>query len=71
MQQVRKDRDDFDKGDFISPKQAAEILFVSRSQIYSMIHNGILKAYKMGRLHRILRSDLSEFIKTNEFHSTI
>ncbi len=71
MQKSNIKESDFDKGDLIAPKEAAEIMCISRSQIYFFIHNGLLKTYKLGRQHRILKSDLMEFIRINEYQAII
>ncbi len=71
MQRANITETDFDKGDLISPRVAAEIMFISRSQVYLLIHVGKLKAYKLGRQHRILKSDLMEFIRSNEYQAII
>jgi excisionase family DNA binding protein len=54
-------------GDFIEPKEVAEILCVTKAHVYNLIKRGKLKAVKPGRVVRIYRSSLNEFMKKVEF----
>ena len=44
--------------------EIAKILNISRAHAYALIQRGLIKHIKIGRLRRVRRSDLIEFIET-------
>ena len=48
--------------DVLTVKQAAELLSVSKATIYGLIDSGELKSRHVGRLIRIRKTDLIEFV---------
>jgi len=48
---------------YLSVKQMAEILQVSRRTIYRMIDSGKLPAYKLDRDWRIAKEDINQFLE--------
>jgi excisionase family DNA binding protein len=48
--------------EFLTVDQAAEVLHVSRDAIYDLIRTGQLRSIKIGRLRRISRQWIAEFI---------
>lgn len=50
-------------GDFLTFSETMNILKVKRTRMYELLQSGELKASKLGRLWRIERSSLNEFIK--------
>ena len=48
---------------YLSVKQMAEILQVSRRTIYRMIDSGKLPAYKLDRDWRIAKEDIDQFLE--------
>jgi excisionase family DNA binding protein len=58
-------RTDFDRTDFdklYTPQELATTLSVERMSIYNWIRRGKLKAYKIGGVVRIKRSDVTEMM---------
>jgi excisionase family DNA binding protein len=47
-----------------TPEEIADKLKTSRSTVYRWLRNGELKAFKAGKLWRITREALEEFLKT-------
>lgn len=47
----------------LSPKEVRQVLNVGRSALYEWIARRELPYYKLGRLIRIKKSDLDEFLK--------
>ncbi len=44
-------------------QEVADYLKVTRQTVYKLLNNGDLKAFKIGRSTRILRSELKRFIQ--------
>ncbi len=44
-------------------QEIADYLKVTRQTVYKLLNNGDLKAFKIGRSNRILRSELRRFIQ--------
>ena len=49
--------------DFLTFQEAMAILKVRRTRMYELLQSGMIKASKLGRLWRIERSSLNEFIR--------
>ena len=49
--------------DFLTFQEAMKILKVKRTRMYELLQSGSLKASKLGRLWRIERSSINEFIR--------
>jgi excisionase family DNA binding protein len=49
--------------DRLTVDEVAEELNISRMSVYRAIHDGVLKAYRHGRLYRVRRADLDEYIE--------
>jgi excisionase family DNA binding protein len=49
------------KADFVSIRQAAEILGISRAAVWKAIQEGRLAAHKVDTFHIIRRSELSKY----------
>ena len=52
-------------GGFVSPKQAAELMAVSKSAIYSWIDQKKFPAYKLNGSVRIKTEDLLNYVDVN------
>lgn len=48
---------------WLSSEAAAEMLGVSRPTLYKRINDGLIPAYRMGRLVRLRRSDVEEYLR--------
>ena len=48
--------------DVLTVKQVASILALSEAKIYELIHNGSLKSRRIGRIYRIRKTDVLEFL---------
>ena len=44
--------------------EIAKILNISRAHAYALIQRGLIKHIKIGRLRRVRKSDLIEFVET-------
>lgn len=53
-----------DPEDFLTFREAMAILKVKRTRMYSLLQSGELRAAKMGRLWRIERSSIREFLNS-------
>lgn len=51
--------------EIMSVKEVSELLKVSRQTINTLISNGKLPAYKIGRVYRIKKEDLLEYLKNS------
>ncbi len=49
--------------EYLKVEDVMRILQVSRTTAYDIIHSGLLKSYKVGRLVRITAEDLQRFIE--------
>ena len=49
--------------DFLTLPEAMAILKVKRTRMYELLQSGTIKASKLGRLWRIERASLNEFIR--------
>ena len=54
-----------DKTQFLTVKEAAEILKLNIMTVYEYIRRGQLRALKLGRNYRIGIKEVNEFIKKN------
>lgn len=52
-----------DSSRWLSVQDAASELEVTTRTIYRFINDGKLAAYRIGRVYRIMRSDLEEFLR--------
>lgn len=50
--------------DLLTTEQVAEILKIGKNALYKLLANGDLKAYRNGRVWRIPRQALEEYIRT-------
>jgi len=53
------------KQEFYSLKEVAEILNLAEITVRRMVKRGIIRAHTFGRVYRISRKDLNEFIKAS------
>lgn len=50
--------------DILNLNETADYLRVSKQTVYNMIKDGRIKAYKVGREWKILRSDIVEYLES-------
>ena len=50
--------------DLLTSEQVAEILKIGKNALYELLASGDLKAYRNGRVWRIPRQALEEYIRT-------
>lgn len=50
--------------DILNLNETADYLRVSKQTVYNMIKNGRIKAYKVGREWKILRSDIVAYLES-------
>lgn len=48
----------------LSPAEAAELLYVGKNTIYKLITDGEIKCFKVGRIWKIPKESLVEYIKS-------
>lgn len=53
--------------DYLTPEEAAEILKVKKTTIWNWLRTGKLKGIKTGKIWRIRRDDLEEFLNKGSF----
>ena len=53
-----------DVNEVLSVDDVMELLYIGRNSAYRLLRSGELKAFRVGRVWRIPRSSLSEFIVT-------
>jgi excisionase family DNA binding protein len=51
--------------DYLTAKECAELLGCSLSMVYKLVSGGKLAFYKVGKLHRISRASVLDFINKN------
>ena len=54
---------------FLSVSQVAEILGLTPHTVRSYIENGVLPAFRFGKLYRISKTSLDEFISAGKIQS--
>ena len=50
--------------DILTVEEACEALRIGRNTLYDLLHSGQLKGYRNGRVWRIPRESMIEFIRT-------
>lgn len=50
--------------DLLTTDEAIEALKIGKNALYDLLHSGKLKAYRNGRVWRIPRQAIEEFIRT-------
>ncbi len=55
--------------EYLTVEDVMRILKVSRTTAYDIIHSGLLKSYKVGRLVRVTAEDLQRFIERRPLSS--
>lgn len=50
--------------DLLTSEQVAEILKIGKNALYELLASGVLKAYRNGRVWRIPRQAVEEYIRT-------
>lgn len=50
--------------DILNLNETADYLRVSKQTVYNMIKDGRIKAYKVGREWKILRSDIAAYLES-------
>lgn len=58
------------KGSVLNIHGAAEYLNVSKSYIYTLIHNGEIPYIKFGRNYRVLKEDLDDYCRNQRISSS-
>ena len=53
----------------LTPKEIASLLQLRYAKILELIKLGQLKAIKIGKIFRVTRHDLHDFIEKNRYHS--
>lgn len=54
-----------DYGELISIDELCKALMVGKSTAYSLLRNGSIKAFKIGRVWKIPKRSVPDFIQTN------
>lgn len=50
----------------LTVRETAEILRITSKTVYKMIENGSIPAVRVGRMHRIAKGELIDFLRKNE-----
>ena len=50
----------------LTVEQVAEVLHISRNRVYYLIRSGLLRSIKIGKLRRIAREWVAEFVRHQE-----
>ena len=59
------------QGTLLKPREAAQILNISRSLVYKLISSGEIPVVRIKSTVRIKASDLDEYIFKNSYHPDI
>lgn len=54
-----------------TPKQVADMLQVTRRQVYNLLEKGELKSARIGNRHRIFLNHLEDYLGEEEAHSLV
>jgi excisionase family DNA binding protein len=68
-QPARGQGDDLTLRGCYSPKLAADYLSISQAELYKLLAQGDIKSWKYGKLRRISRAALDEWIASREAES--
>lgn len=50
--------------DILTVKEVAEILMIGKNQVYDLLQTGAVKAFRIGRIWKIPRLSVEEYILT-------
>lgn len=59
--------DDREGGRLISPAQLQDWLGLGRTKTYELLQSGGIRSYRVGRLVRVRKDDVEEFLERNRY----
>jgi excisionase family DNA binding protein len=57
--------------EYLSPKELAQLLKVSKTWPYIMVKRGLLPYYKMGKVIRFRKKDIEAFLDRSRIEKTV
>jgi excisionase family DNA binding protein len=49
-------------GDILTASEVAELLIIGKNTVYSLIRNGYLKGFRIGRTYKVPKSEVMNFV---------
>lgn len=54
---------------FLTVAEVADKMRVSKMTVYRLVHNGDLRAARVGRSFRVLEEDVNEYLRNSFYHA--
>ncbi len=55
--------DEFHPNEYLTPREVMELLAIGRNTFYRLVNSGELPAFRIGKLWRVPRDSLKEFLE--------
>jgi excisionase family DNA binding protein len=52
-------------GDILTISELAELLVIGKNTAYNLIHSGLIKSFRIGRTHKIPKSEVTRYVLTS------
>ncbi len=50
------------ENEFLTPEEVMNLLWIGRNTFYKLVNSGKLPAFRIGKLWRVRRTDITEFV---------
>jgi excisionase family DNA binding protein len=61
--ETRPNAETRERGEILSPDELAELLKCKRTFVYSILSQGLIPSFKLGKLRRVRRADVDRYIE--------
>ena len=51
------------ENEYLTPAEVMELLFIGKNTFYKLVNSGELKAFRIGKLWRVERESIEEYIR--------
>lgn len=48
--------------EYLTPKEVMNLLYIGKNTFYKLVHSGQLPAFRIGKLWRVRRQELAEYL---------
>jgi len=53
------------ENEYLTPAEVMELLFIGKNTFYKLVNSGELKAFRIGKLWRVKRESIEEYIRSH------
>lgn len=53
------------ENEYLTPTEVMELLFIGKNTFYKLVNSGELKAFRIGKLWRVKRESIEEYIRSH------